>query len=194
MTPLLAPPRRHGHSSGRCSRAALARGLLARLAVASLCACSSGDTILALNVSSSDDVGLVNELRVTVTQEGNAPIRQTFAPPLKELEKDAGRVIQPQFYRRIELPESWDEAPAEVAVQAISPNGAAPLSASTTTKIKPGAAVAAFVELERPKPDSGTAANSNDAGVDDGGAGATDGAARDGGAVVADGGRSDGAL
>ena len=146
--------------------------------------CSNGDTILALNVSSADDVGLVEELRVSVTQRGSAPVELRFAPPLKELDDDAGRAIESNFFRRIELPSGWDEAPAEVAVMALGPPGVAPLSASAEVEIEPGEATAVFVELERARPDAG----SGDASAVDGGA--EDGGAEDGGAEDA---ASDGA-
>lgn len=158
-----------------------------------LAACGSDDTVLALNVESSDDVGFVSELQVTVTQPGNAPVNKRFTPPTKALDDDAGTVIQPRFFERIALPASWDEESATVVVRALSPT-APEIEAMTTAKIEPGGAVAAYVELARAKPDAGAQAGdgglpsdagpsdaaASDAGASDGGPG--DGGARDGAA------------
>jgi hypothetical protein len=151
------------------------------LPLCALAGCASGDTVLALNVVSSDAVGFIEKIEVTVTQGERAPLTRSITPPTKELEKDAGTVIAPRFFERITLPASWDEATAEVRVRALSPDAPA-LVASTTAEIDPGDAVAAYVELDREKPDASEAgddAAAGDAGGPDAGAG--DAAARDGG-------------
>jgi hypothetical protein len=171
---------RSGAAEPRSSTRSAWRTLSATLTLVPLLACSTGDTILALNVSSADDVGLIRELRVTIAQEGHAPVEHSLVPPLKDVE-DAGQVISSNFFERIKLPASWDEAPVEISVKAVSPNAAA-LNASATAEIKPGAAVAAYVQLER-KPaddaDAGEAANASDGSAADADAdgGLEDGAA-----------------
>lgn len=179
MRPLRVRPnegRRASHSATRS---------LATCVALALAGCSSGDTILALNVSSADDVGLIRELRVTVTQRGSAPVEVRFAPPLAELDDDAGQAIEPNFFHRIELPSGWREAPAEVAVTALGPAGVPPLDARAEVEIEPGEATAVFVELERARPDAGAGdanaggdGSSGDAGAGDA---ANDGAAGDAG-------------
>jgi hypothetical protein len=155
------------------------RTLSATFTLAPLFACANGDTILALNVSSADDVGLISELRVTVAQQGHPPLEHSLVPPLKDVE-DAGQVISSNFFERIKLPASWDEGSVEITVEAVSPDAAA-LNATTTAEIKPGAAVAAYVELERTPPSAADAGGATDA---------SDGSAAD---ADADGGLADGA-
>lgn len=152
----------------------LARQTLVVAAFVVQSSCSSGDTILALNVSSADDVGLISELRITVTQRNNTPVRRTITPPLRDLEKDAGQAIQSAFFERIRLPNGWDEGQADITIEARSPTQP-PLEATGTAEIEPGETVAAFVELERAKPDAATA---SDAGAAD--AGSADGGTSDG--------------
>lgn len=154
-----------------------------------LAGCSSGDTVLALNVTSSDTVGFIEKLEITVRQGERAAVMRSITPPTKELEKDAGTVIAPRFFERIALPSSWDEGPAEVRVRAFAPDAPA-LMASTTAEIEPGEAVAAYVEFDREEPDS-EEDEPADGGSD---GGATDAATRADGASDAgtDGGASDG--
>ena len=50
-------------------------------AISQTAACSSGDTILALTISSNQaDVGAPASLRVTVTPGAGSPLTETFAP------------------------------------------------------------------------------------------------------------------
>jgi hypothetical protein len=151
------------------------------LTVAStLSGCSSGDTILALTITSASNVGTVAELRVTVSRAPAAPIVTTFAPDAD----DAG-VISGSFFRRINLG-GWKGGDANVLVEALDKGGAVFLTATTTVDVREHGAAAGMVHLTRDVPDGGTGAGG--AGGGDAGAGTDAGAGASGGGGGAGGG------
>src|SRR5687767_7329374 len=110
-------------------------------AVSGLAACSSGDTIVSLNVSATDAVPVVDELRVTITQGSREHVTR-FAPPQDTPtgENPPPPSIKNTFFERITLPGDWDEADATVEVEASNENGAPfvpALTDETTVKIRP---------------------------------------------------------
>jgi hypothetical protein len=154
--------------------------ILASLAAAAAAAtyalpsCSSSDTIVALNVSSSDNVGAVSALHVTISQEGTTPFTDRFAPPSVAV-GDAGEMaINPMFFQRETLPDGFTNTPATVAVDALDENQKVFLSASVSVTIVPGGVTAAFVSFAREVPDAGTDGG-GDGGSEDGGDGGADG-------------------
>lgn len=117
-------------------------------AVSGLAACSSGDTIVSLNVSATDAVPVVDELRVTITQGSREHVAR-FAPPQ---DKPTGENAPPPsikntFFERIKLPDDWEEADATVEVEGTDENGA-PLADETTVKIRPEGVVVAYVQFD----------------------------------------------
>ena len=137
-------------------------------AIAPIPACSNGDTILALTISSNQaDVGAPASLRVTVTPKSGSPVIETFTPELVD-----GAILM-SFFRRIKL--NGRTGTVDVSVDALDALGKGYLSAMTTADLVENGAVAARVELAKPvtpQPDAG-------APVDGGGAG---GAGAEGGA------------
>jgi hypothetical protein len=131
-------------------------------AVATLSACAEDETIVAVNVSSTDEVGNPNELVITISQSEQTPVVREIDPPTRT--QDSGVSIQPTFYERVALPDSWKRAKSEVKVEARDSRGVY-LSAATEITVRPGGAVAAFVDLGKkpemtePEDDAGTAAD-----------------------------------
>jgi hypothetical protein len=115
-------------------------------ATSALPACSTSDTIVALNVTATDAVGEVEHLSVTITQEGQDRFTEEFDPP-SEVTDDGGMNIENSFYERIELPDGWDEGSATVAVTAVDRDGAQVAADETIVEIQPQGAVAAYVLL-----------------------------------------------
>jgi uncharacterized membrane protein YgcG len=148
-------------------------------------ACSSGDTVLALTINSSqEDVGGPANLRVTVTPTSGAPVMETFAPELVD-----GAIIS-SFFRRITLNGLSGEV--DVTVDALDATGVAYLGAMTTAELVENGAVAARVNLKvapPPEPDAGT---SPDGGGGGGGAGGEGGGGVGGAAGGASGGSGGG--
>ena len=128
-------------------------------AVSGLAACSGGDTIVSLNVSATDAVPVVDEIRVTITQ-GSREHVASFAPPIDRPTGDDAPPpsIKNTFFERIKLPDGWDNANASVEVEASDENGAPfdpVLGDETTVKIRPEGVVAAFVTLDIPAAGTG---------------------------------------
>jgi len=115
-------------------------------ATSALPACSTSDTIVALNVTATDAVGEVEHLSVTITQEGQDSFTEQFSPP-SEVTDDGGMNIKNAFYERIELPSGWDERNATVAVTALDRDGTEVAADETVVEIQPQGAVAAYVLL-----------------------------------------------
>src|SRR5690349_24111793 len=86
--------------------------------VSGLAVCSGGDTIVSLNVSATDAVPVVDELRVTITQGSREHVAR-FAPPIETPTGDAPPPpsIKNTFFERITLPDDWDEADATLEVE-----------------------------------------------------------------------------
>jgi hypothetical protein len=137
--------------------------------VAGLAACSSGDTIVSLNVSATDAVPVVDELRVTITQ-GSREHVTSFAPPIETPtgEDPPPPSIKNNFFHRITLPESFEDADATVEVEASDENGDAfvpVLGDETTVRIRPEGVVAAYVQLDIPPPATGGSGGAGGAGA-----------------------------
>lgn len=145
-------------------------------AVSGLAACSSGDTIVSLNVSATDAVPVVDELRVTITQGSREHVAR-FAPPQDKPTGDdpPPPSIKNTFFERIKLPDDWDEAAATVEVEATNENGAPfvpVLGDETTVKIRPEGVTVAYVQLDIPAAGTGGTGGAGGAGGESaGGAG-----------------------
>jgi hypothetical protein len=147
-------------------------------AVASLMACEEDETIVAVNVNSTDEIGNPSTLVITITQSGQSLVVKEIKPPTRT--QDSGVSIQPMFFERVKLPDSWEHAKAEVKVEAKNSSGVYE-SATTEITVRPGGAVAAFVDLGK-KPemmmgDAGAAGMGGAGGGGRGGAGGAGGAA-----------------
>jgi hypothetical protein len=155
------------------------RHVLVSLSIACLCACSSDDTIVSLNVNASDRVPAVEHLQVTFKQ-GSHSYAYEFAPPT-DTSGDGVKSIKNGFFQRITLPGDWDEADAMVSVEAFQANGAAftpPLVDETQITIVPEGTVAAYVKLDIPEPPPmGAAGDGAGGAASEGGAPATEGGA-----------------
>jgi len=160
------------------------RHVLVSLAVTCLCACSSDDTVVSLNVSATDRVPVVERMQVTFKQ-GSHSYAYEFAPPTEtSADPDAPKSIKNSFFQRISLPGDWDESDALVSVEAFQTGGSAfepPLGDETHVTLRPEGAVAAFVKLDIPEPPMGGAPSDGGA-PNDGGAPSNGGAPSDGGA------------
>lgn len=134
----------------RRDRRALARWqtLLVFLALGS--GCSSGDTVVALNVEFKMPLDGLNNLEVTIEQAGQSPNVSSITPPTDP--SDAGPKIRSKFYERITLPDGWKEEPATIKVVAKSTSGATLESETTMADIVEHGAVAAFVTFGAPPP------------------------------------------
>jgi hypothetical protein len=162
------------------------RHVLVSLAVTCLCACSSDDTIVSLNVTASDRVPVVERMQVTVKQ-GSRTFEYEFEPPT-ETPEEGDPSVKNSFFERITLPGDWSEATAEISVEAFQEGGAAftpSLSDETEVTLRPEGAVAAYVKLDIPEepPMNGAGGEGGAGGAPtDGGAPSAGGAPTDGGA------------
>jgi hypothetical protein len=162
------------------------RHVLVSLAVTCLCACSSDDTIVSLNVTASDRVPVVARMQVTVKQ-GSRTFEYDFAPPTEEPE-DGTPSVKNGFFERITLPGDWSESVAEISVEAFQKGGGAfepALTDETTVTLRPEGAVAAYVKLDMPEePPMGGAGGEGGAGgtASEGGVPSEGGAVTNGGA------------
>jgi hypothetical protein len=155
------------------------RVVVSLAAVWALSACSSGDTIVALNVTATDAVPVVEQLHVTITQGSRRHV-QKFAPPTETPEGDDAPPpsIKNSFFERITLPEGWSEERTVIRVEAQQADGSPfdpPLSDETTVTLEPDGAVAAYIELDIP-----TEMPSGEGGAGGAGAGGAGGAAEAG--------------
>jgi hypothetical protein len=158
------------------------------LSVCALFACSDDDAIVALNVSASTNVPVVDQIHVTITQ-GSRKLVYNFKPPVEEAKDDGEPSIQDSFFERITLPDGFVDENALVQVEALHAGGVPfdpPLTDETTVRIEEDGVVAAYVKLEIPMPEPEPEPEPG-AGGQGGAAGATSegGAA---GAVVSEGG------
>jgi len=144
----MRPPR-----SVKVTSLLLSLGLAAAMSQAP--ACSNGDTILALTISSTPaDVGAPANLRVTVTPRSGPPATETFAPDLVD-----GAILM-SFFRRIKL--DGMTGTVDVSVDALDASGSVYLSGMTTADLISHGAVAARVDLPGsggPQPDAGAGAD-----------------------------------
>jgi hypothetical protein len=136
------------------ARMTFRRVLVSLAAVWALSACSDGDTIVALNVTATDAVPVVEQLHVTITQGSRRHV-QDFAPPIETPtgEDAPPPSIKNSFFERITLPDGWAEEPALIRVEAQQADGSPlepPLSDETTVTVQPDGAVAAYIELDIP--------------------------------------------
>jgi hypothetical protein len=155
------------------------RVVVSLAAVWALSACSNGDTIVALNVTATDAVPLVEQLHVTITQGSRRHV-QDFAPPTETPTGDDAPPpsIKNSFFQRITLPEGWAEEPTLIQVEAQQADGSPlepPLSDETTVTLQPEGVVAAYIELDIPA----------EMPAGEGGAGGQGGAGGEGGAGAA---------
>jgi hypothetical protein len=174
----------------------LARSTVAAslIAVAMLTACSESDTIVALNILSSPDVGEVSTVRVAITQEPTAGFMTEFTPPTVAGPNDT-RLIRPRFFERIKLPDSFRTAPATIDVELIDLSGVAFLTQSSTVDIRRHGAIAAYFTFAPEMPDGGAGGAGGGGGAGGaagGGAGQTGGGAGGAGGGTAGGGGSAG--
>jgi hypothetical protein len=130
------------------------RHVLVSLAVTCLCACSSDDTIVSLNVAATDRVPVVERLQVTIKQ-GPHTYAYEFAPPKdSSSEPESVESIKNSFFQRITLPGDWDDSDALVSVEAFQKGGAEfapPLVDETQITLRPNGVVAAYVKLDIPE-------------------------------------------
>lgn len=150
------------------------RVVVSLAAVWALSACSDGDTIVALNVTATDAVPVVEQLHVTITQGSRRHV-QNFAPPTETPtgEDAPPPSIKNSFFERITLPEGWSEEPTRIKVEAQQADGSPlepPLSDETTVTLEPDGVVAAYIELDIPQEMPGGEGGAGGAGA--GGAGA----------------------
>lgn len=144
------------------------RVIVSLAAVSGLAACSGGDTIVSLNVSATDAVPVVDELRVTITQGSREHVAR-FAPPIEKPTGDDAPPpsIKNSFFERITLPGDWEKAEATLEVVASDEDGDAfvpALGDETTITIRPEGVVAAYVTLDIPPPSEGGAGGDDGAG------------------------------
>jgi hypothetical protein len=135
------------------------------IAMSMLCGCTASDTVVSVNINSSDQVGNPNSLVITITQPGQLPVTRELAPPTRAI--DGGMAIKQMFFERVMLPESWESGPALVKVDAKDGRGVY-LSAETDVQVRAEGAVAAFVDLgEDPEPpvDAGMGVDGEDSGL-----------------------------
>lgn len=140
------------------------RVLSALVIAAALCACGEDETIVSVNVNSSDEVGNPSSLVITISQPGQTAVVQEIMPPTRAM--DSGTTIQPMFFERVSLPEAWAEEKSEVKVEAKKAGGVY-LTASKEFTVRPGGAVAVFIDLGK-KPMM-MEPGKDDAGMDDAG-------------------------
>jgi hypothetical protein len=182
------------------------RFVVSLISVCALLACSDDDAVVALNVTAGDDVPVVDQLHVTITQ-GSRKFVYDFAPPTEPGMGDAGPSIKNSFFERITLPDDFEDENALVHVEARHTGGAPfvpPLTSETTVGIVEDGAVAAYVTLAFPVPppdqggeagaggEGGAAGAGGESGAGAGGEGGDVGAGDEGGAGGASGAPSNG--
>jgi hypothetical protein len=120
------------------------------IAMSMLCGCTASDTVVSVNINSTDEVGNPSSLVITITQPGQSPVTRELAPPTRAI--DGGMAIKQMFFERMLLPGSWESGPALVKVDAKDARGVY-LSAQREVQVRAEGAVAAFVDLgEEPEP------------------------------------------
>jgi hypothetical protein len=142
------------------------------LTAVSLGACSKNDTIVSVNASLAGDVGLINNIRVTVAQPGQSPVTADFLAPTSKVDAgpdDAGNVqintINPSaFYERVTLPDGW-EGQSTVTAQVTSGAGLPVLEATATVQIEKEKVTAAWLNFTRTPPATGGTAGSANGGA-----------------------------
>jgi hypothetical protein len=127
-------------------------------------ACSSSDTILALTINSSADIGAVETLHVVVTPASGTAFTRDFKPTLSD------GSLKSSFLERIKLP-SGLQGPATVTVEARDAALTTKAAGRTQTTIVEDGAVAASITLmpgalPPPPGDGGTDAADAGAGSD----------------------------
>lgn len=172
------------------------RHVFVSLAVACLCACSSDDTIVSLNVTATDRVPVVKTMKVTFKQ-GSRSFVYDFDPPNDISTGPEGKSsIKNSFFERITLPDDWDEAETRVSVEAFTATGAEfdpPLVDDTKVKVEEHGVVAAYVELdipEAPPPPMGGAGGEGAGGAPSDGGAPTEGGAPSNGGAPSEGGEA----
>jgi hypothetical protein len=161
------------------------------MAVGSMAACSSSDTVLAVTVTSTADLqtsqAMLRQIRIRVTPSSGTAVEKVFDAPQMTVLVDGGveaggsefMAITSSFFERVPLP-SGLSGPATVRVDAFM-NSANPASAegyawgeSPATIVKNGAAAAQVMLIvggPKPAPPDGGADGGDDAspGADAGG-------------------------
>jgi hypothetical protein len=168
------------------------RHVLVSLAATCLCACSSDDTIVSLNVAATDRVPLVETIEVTIEQGSHSYTYELAPPTDTSPEPEEVESIKNSFFKRISLPGDWDESTALISVEAFQEGGkrfSPPLVDDTEVTLRPNGVVAAYVKLDIPEePPMG--AGGEGGAANEGGAGAP----AEGGAPSAGGGTNEGGL
>src|SRR5690349_10108237 len=124
------------------------------VSVCALLACSDEGSVVALNITATDDVPVVDQLHVSITQ-GSRKFVYDFTPPIDPAMGDAGPSIKNSFFERITLPDSFDDEDALVHVEAMHAGAVPftpPLASETTVRVEEDGAVAAYVTLAFPTP------------------------------------------
>jgi len=172
-------------------------------ALITLLACSEDDTIVALNVTSSTDVGEVSRLNVKLTQGETEFVYDIEDPPHDDADGMAGDAIRikDRFYERITLPDSFKTGSTRIDVEAYDAGGSLTLTAAPVfVKVREQETVAATVAFDRPDapepppppPEGGAGGMAGDAGAPStggtGGTGGVGGTGGTGGTIVGEGG------
>lgn len=135
-----------------------------------LFACSSGDTIVSLNVNSSGDV-LLTRLHVKIAQRDASYEEDLMQLPTKDvqIEGAAGGVTKPvivsSFYRRIKLPSAFKDGEASLDVAAYEGDSLYAQVEQVSIDLEEKQAVAAFVDLKRSAPAVGGAGGTSATGA-----------------------------
>ena len=157
------------------------RVVVSLAAVWALSACSTGDTIVALNVTATDAVPVVEQLHVTITQGSRRHV-QDFAPPTETPTGDDAPApsIKNSFFERLTLPEGWAEEATLIRVEAQQADGSPldpPLSDEATVTLQPDGVVAAYIQLDIPAEMPGGEGGAGGAGAEGGAGGEVAGGA-----------------
>jgi hypothetical protein len=107
-----------------------------------IAACSSSDTIVAVTVSSSANVGAVSKLVITVTPKAGSATMAEFVPP------SVDGAILPSFFERVKIPSGISGA-ATVRVDALDQAGVSFAWGAADTNIISGGATTALVKVSR---------------------------------------------
>ena len=156
-----------------------------------LLACSDSDTIVALNISTSDHVPLLNRMHVHFAQ-GSKTYDQDFEMlPTRTIDNAAGApdtlATSTAFYERIKL-DSFSDGAATVDIEVFTSSGSYQHVMPVDFKVRENGATAVFVKVVAPEdvppPPEGTGGT--------GGNGGTAGNGGNGGTTASNGGSSGG--
>jgi hypothetical protein len=119
-----------------------------------LSACSEDKTVVALNLISDHTVDEVSKVEVSIQQSGQGAFTASFVPDHKTVdagvdedgtEHTAKQLVSP-LVKRFELPDSWEEKPADVNVTVSEVDGDV-WPGKVTVNIQKAGATAALVHI-----------------------------------------------